>query len=408
MSLLERTRRSGTDTDRDPRDWGSLGVAAGYGVVGALSLALVMLLPAIVAWVADPRSSVEWTDTLTFVGSAWSMVHAGSVSVPADGVQHVVLAPLLLTVLAVYLAKSSARAMISSLADRAGSLRAEWDVRGGFVAGYVGTGLVLVIASHLGAAPSSWWRWVPGALVVSVIGLLWADLTDDDDGESAMSRAWDSLVDRLPPVVPRALRPAAEGVLAFVGIGLVVVVLLAVTHLDRMSTLNTQLDAGVTGTAVLSLLQLTILPNLALYAGAWTTGASVHLGAVTLSGGSVQTGVLPMVPILGAVPDPGPLPGWLGVAPLLPVLLGAGIGWRASGRHTRLAPLTAKLGTAAGAAAGAAVVLVALIWAASAQVSPGALEQIGPSLLVLPLLLLELLIGACATACALHWVRTRR
>ncbi len=405
MSLLERTRRSGPNTD-DPRDWGSSGVAAGYGVVGALSLALVMVLPAIVAWVADPRSSVEWTDTLTFVGSAWTMVHGGSVSVPADGVQHIVLAPLLLTLLAVYLVRSSARAMHSSLADRAESVRAGWDVRCAFVAGYVGTGVALVIVSHLGAAPASWWRWVPGALIVPVLGLLWADLAHDEEGPIA--RVWDTLADRVPPVVPRAVRPAVEGVLGFVGIGLVVVVLLAAAHLGRMSTLNTQLDAGITGTTVLSLLQLTILPNLALYAGAWTTGASVHLGAVTVSGGGVQAGVLPMLPVLGAVPDPGPLPGFVGIAPLVPVLLGAGIGWRASGRHTRLAPVTAKLGTAATGAGLATVALLVLVWLARAQVSPGALRQVGPALTVAPLLLCELLIGACATAGALHWVRTRR
>lgn len=405
MSLLERANNSALEPD-ESADRRTLAAAAGYGLVAALSLALLMLMPVLIAWVVDPHSSASWTGTLTFVAAGWALVHGGSVAVPGDGVEQLVLAPLLVTLLAVYLAKSAARALLATVQPGPRLSRAWWQMCAAFVGGYLVAGLAMSVASRIGAAHVVIWTVLPGALVVAAVGLGWAQWREDLESESELPPI--GLRERLPSAVPRAVRPAAQGVVVFVALGAVVVVLLAVAHLGRMQTVNGQLHAGITGTVILSLLQVTLLPNLALYAGATLTGAGVHIGAVTVSTSGVHAGVLPMLPALGAVPDAGPMPAWAGLAPVLPVLIGVFIGWRACAGHSLLAPVTAKLATSATAAAMAAVALTLLAWCARARVSPGALEHVGASWTMFPLLLVELAAGACAAAAALHWLRTRR
>ncbi len=405
MSLLERANHSILEPD-ESADRRTLAAAAGYGLVAALSLALLMLMPALIAWVVDPHSSASWTSTLTFVAVGWALVHGGSVSVPGDGVEHLVLAPLLVTFLAVYLAKSAVRALLATVQAGARMSRSWWQMCAAFVGGYLVAGLAMAAASRMGPAHVTIWTMLPGALVVAAIGVGWAQWREDLEAETAPPPI--GLRDRLPSVLPRAVRPAAQGVAAFLALGAVVVVLLVATHLGRMQTINGQLHAGLVGTLILSVLQVTVLPNLALYAGAVLSGAGVQIGAVTVSTAGVHAGVLPMLPVLGAVPDAGQAPTWAGLAPVLPVLVGMFIGWRASAGHSLLAPVTAKLATSATAAATAAVALTVLTWFARARVSPGALEHVGASWTVLPLLLVELTAGACASAAALHWVRTRR
>ena len=419
MSLLERTRNSVVGPDAEPPDWRPLGVAAGYGVIGALAMALLLLVLSLVAWVVDPHSSGTWMDNLAFAASAWAVVHRGALAVQGNGIDHVVLAPLLLTLLAAYLARTAARSLTAYLRGLDERNRPWWEAPAAFVVGYAVVGVALALLAGTGPMHPRVLTVVPGAVIVGAVGVLWATWRDervgetDDDGDGTaydgpLSDSAAALWDRLPSTVTRAVRPAGEGILGFLALGALVVLALVALHLGRIETVNSQLDAGVVGTVVLALAQFAVLPNLALYAGSWLTGASVHLGAVTVSSGAVQQGTLPMVPVLGAVPEVGALPSWTGVAPALIVLLGAGIGWRAGARHTMLAPLKAKVSTAATAAALATVGIVVLAWLGSASVSPGALEHIGPSLMMVPLLALELVAGATATAAGVHWYRTRR
>jgi hypothetical protein len=108
-----------------------------------------------------------------------------------------------------------------------------------------------------------------------------------------------------------------------------------------------------------------MLPNLGLWAVSFLagTGFSAVEGASATWTGS-RTSLLPMIPVLGALPEPGAFPGIVPAVVLLPVLVGVLVGWRALRSVARLSTARTKL-TAVG---------VAVLMAAG---SVGALDLLG-------------------------------
>lgn len=404
MSLLDRARSTlpSSATVREPRDWWQLAIAAGYGAVGAVTLGLVLIAPVMAAWAADPHSSVPWTDALSFSGDGWALAHRGHVSVAAGAAHTVTFAPLMLTALAVVFARMAATAMLTHLSGRSG---AWWEGLSSYVLGYVVTGLLISGLSMSGPAHPNPLTVLPGAVAVGFAGCAWALLRSD---EPVAEQARGFVDDHVSMSTRRALRPAAQGVLGHLVIGLVIVLVLAMTHASQIGQVNGQLEPGVLGGVVLWLGQLTALPNLVLWAGGWTTGASVQLGAVSVGSTSVHGGLLPLIPVLGAVPGAGPLPGGANLAPLLPVLLGCFVGHRSLSNLTTYASLKTKATTAAQAGGMAAAMVLLLTWLSTAGVSGGSLDYLGPSLLMVPLLVGELLLGALVATLFLHWKRALR
>lgn len=404
MSLLDRARSTlpTPATSREPRDWLQLAIAAGYGAVGAITLGLVLIVPVMAAWAADPHSTTSWTDALSFSGDGWALAHRGHVAVAAGASHSVTFAPLVLTALAVVFARMAAKAMLTHLSGRSG---AWWEGPSSYILGYVVAGLVITGLALSGPAHPNLVTVLPGAIVVGAAGCAWALLRSD---EPVAEQAKTFVDDHLSLSTRRALRPATQGVLGYLGIGAVIVLVLAVTHASQVGELNGQLQPGILGGVVLWVGQLAALPNLALWAGGWATGASVQLGAVSVGSTSVHGGVLPMIPVLGAVPGAGPLPTGTNLAPLLPVLLGCFVGHRALSNLTTYASLKTKVVTAAQAAGLTALIVLVLSWLSTAGVSGGSLDYIGPSLLIVPLLVVELLLGALVATLFLHWKRALR
>ena len=148
----------------------------------------------------------------------------------------------------------------------------------------------------------------------------------------------------------RGLRPGVEGAAALLGVGVLVCVGFVVLRFGNVSTLQGELAPGVVGGVVLALAQLLVLPNLGLWAVSFLagTGFSVVEGASATWTGS-RTSLLPMVPVFGALPEPGAFPGWLPAVVLVPVAVGAFVGWRALRSVARLSTERTKL-TVAGVA----------------------------------------------------------
>ena len=171
---------------------------------------------------------------------------------------------------------------------------------------------------------------------------------------------------------------------------------LVVLHFDRVSSLQGELAPGLVGGVVLSLAQLSVLPNLALWAVSFIagTGFSVVEGASATWTGS-RTSLLPMVPAFGALPQPGAFPGVLPVVVLLPVAVGVLIGWRSLRVVARLSTERTKLtvaGTAVVVAAGALGLLDVL---GGGSLGMARLSDIGaPAGMLTLALLVELGIGA--------------
>ena len=97
-------------------------------------------------------------------------------------------------------------------------------------------------------------------------------------------------------------------------------------HWNLVIAVYEALDAGALGGAVLTIAQLGFLPNLAVFALAWTSGAGVALGVGSQAGAlGTAVGPLPSIPVFAALPA-GSLD--FGVAALVvPVLAGTLAGW---------------------------------------------------------------------------------
>lgn len=414
MSLLERTRQIVPATALDAsQPWRRLLVSAGFGAVGALALALVLVVPAMAAWVTDAQSPDSWFDALSIAPVLWVLAHRGSAGIPGDDVA--VTFPVLgLTLLAVLLARSAGRAALVQSED-AGTRRdpeseaAWWHLPAAYIGGYAGTGFLLALLAWLGPARPNPLYVLPGALAVGAVGLYLALLRSNRDGTDPRSgEILDRISAPIPVVLLRALRPALRGALALLAMGALLVLASVAMSWSRISEISGELNAGMTGGIVLALAQLLALPNLAAWGSVWMSGAAVQVGPIAVGHAAVSPGVLPMVPVLGALPEAGAGPAWAPFTPIIPVAIGAVVGWYALAELTSLASLKIKVQTAslAGALAAALVLLVGFV--GSMGVSGGTMSFVGPSLVAVPLLVLEMAVGAVASAAALHYWRTLR
>ena len=171
-------------------------------------------------------------------------------------------------------------------------------------------------------------------------------------------------------------------------------VLLAATffiHWNLVIAVYEALDAGAMGGAVLTIVQLGFLPNLAVFALAWISGAGVALGVGSQAGAlATAVGPLPSIPVFAALPA-GPLD-FAVAALVVPVLAGTLAGWwflREGENHfdewlsikIRARWFTATVSTLAlGAIVGSVAGLLAagLAWLASGSAGIGRLTEIGP------------------------------
>jgi hypothetical protein len=169
-----------------------------------------------------------------------------------------------------------------------------------------------------------------------------------------------------------------------------------VMHMGRIGRLYDTLGADPVGVVTLSLGQLMVLPNVALWAASWMAGPGFGLGqgsAITWS--HSNPGLLPLIPGLGAVPAPGPLPAGLWLSVLVPVAAGAVVGWRALRVLTRLSSWRAKAETAASGCLVAALVLTLTSALAGGSLGADRLSGLGaPSLVFGVSVLGELMLGA--------------
>ena len=122
------------------------------------------------------------------------------------------------------------------------------------------------------------------------------------------------------------VRAAVVAFVALVGLGAVLLGIGILAGWSQIVATYQELHAGAVGDTAVTLLQLGFLPNLVIYAIAWSTGAGFSFGAGTSVGlTSSNAGTLPMLPILGAVPESMGTFGLVGL--LVPLGAGAIAGW---------------------------------------------------------------------------------
>ena len=162
-------------------------------------------------------------------------------------------------------------------------------------------------------------------------------------------------------------------------------------HWNLVVSVYEALDAGPVGGAALTIAQLGFLPNLVVFALAWTSGAGFAMGVGSQAGPlGTAVGPMPSVPVLAAIPS-GPMD-YAFVALIVPVLAGVLAGWwflregenhfdewlaiKIHARWFTATVSTLVLGALAGLAAG--VLTMCLAWVARGSAGLGRLTDIGP------------------------------
>jgi hypothetical protein len=180
--------------------------------------------------------------------------------------------------------------------------------------------------------------------------------------------------------LPRAVLGAQLVLLVF---GAALLLTQLIRHLDRVAAMHTALDPGVAGGIALLMAQLALLPNALVWVATYALGSGFVVGAGSVvSPAATELGILPGLPLLGALPGVGP------GSPLLLVWLVSGVlaGALAAVLVVRSRPgLRFDASSLVGglAAVLAALVFVLLGWAAGGDLGVTRLTGLGPRLVPL-------------------------
>ncbi|GAA1926369.1 hypothetical protein GCM10009737_30230 [Nocardioides lentus] len=347
------------------------------GVLAALTTLSVCLLLGLAGWfLVDAGAHGTPVDALRVGALGWLLAHGSGVGVAGT---QVTLVPLGLTVLAAWAGWRTAVRTGERLAghgpdaDRLGDGERDWTVPVGaalFVLGYVGVALVTVLAASDPVAGPSVARALTGALLLALVvgpaGLAVG---------SGRAAVW---VGRLPSAVPATLAACARTVLALTAASVLVVLVALVLGVDDVVNVFSRLHTGAGEATTMVAASLALLPNATAYAASWLLGPGFAVGTQTVvSPGLVVLGPVPMFPLLGGLPDPGPTPdGLLAVLAVGPLLAA----WAVARTQRRHPTLRWDTGALRGCAAGvlAAVVLAVVAWLAGGAVGPARMSLVGP------------------------------
>ena len=340
-------------------------LAAAQAALGGL---LVVLAVAAAVWAAADRVGAGWAEMMRVATDIWLAGHGTTIALPTGEFS---LLPLGLTLLLVWWARACADRVLDLCDDGRGSARGYfvrclvvyvlgYTTLVGAAAGLVGTESARPL---LGSA-------LLGGAAVSTLGMglsgypLWR-------GEGP---GWQRL---------EALGGAVRtGVRWWLGAAAALVLLRVVLTWGRVVDIQQALQPDFIGHLGLILLQLVLAPVAVLWSGSWLAGPGFSVGQGTsISPFGTELAPVPALPMLAALPAPGPGSVWLWWAPMLVVLGGfvAGIGLsrlpvdRVDQRWWL---------TGARVASGAALLALPLLWAGTGAVGPDRLEHVGPRVLV--------------------------
>ncbi len=344
-------------------------VAAVLGaVLCALASWLVVVAPVVVAVASGPNrplGAAFWLGT-----QLWLLVHGAGAQVSTV---TITLAPLGLTGIIILVCSGvagfAARQVQLAQPDDDLEDRGRWAGRVtlAFTASYA---LVVGVASFLLTDPGQTARAIFGAALLAGLSSItasarrlgWRPWT-----------AWPLWARRVPRSVAASVLTVLVGASAALVVGLV-------QGRERVSALTSSLGADPVGGLVLLGGQVLYLPNLVLWTVSWVMGAGISLGdGSVVSPVATQVGLLPAIPVLGAVPEAQVgrwgLLGWLVVG----VLGGVVAAWAAlPAPHRRRPDEAALVGALSGVLGG--VALTALAAFSRGGLGASRMADLGPRL----------------------------
>jgi hypothetical protein len=191
-------------------------------------------------------------------------------------------------------------------------------------------------------------------------------------------------LDALPPALraggAAALRAGIGAVALTVAVAAVLVAVLFVVRFADMIGLYEALHTEVVGGIALTAGQLSVLPNLVLWAVAWLVGPGFAIGAGShVSPVGTALGPVPALPVFGALPTGDSAFGFAGI--LVPVVAAflAGVAVRpALARALGHVGAVVPLGVAVGGGVAGGLLLGFLAAASGGSAGPGRLAEVGP------------------------------
>jgi hypothetical protein len=411
MSPFDRGRRvPATSAPSDALADGRLRQASVVaGAAAALVSMLIIAVPVALVGAASPPSTTGWVRAMSVGSSFWLLANGARLS---SGSATISVTPLLLTIIPLVIATFAARRTLRRVDIRRparvnrGGIRPDVaDASVFFISAYVVVGLVVALATLREPLRASVLGSAVGTAVMGLVAVLIA-LALEFRGQAALVAPdlMEGFEARMPIYLRRAVWPGLWGVLAVFGAGVTLTLVMVVLHLGQIGRVNDALGAGPIGVVMLTLGQLTVLPNVALWAASWMSGSGFVLGegtAITWSHSS--PGLLPLIPGLGALPAPGPLPPGMWLSVVIPVAVGGLVGWRSLRAVARLSSWRAKAETAGSACLLAALLLTGATALAGGSLGAARLTGLGaPPLLFGAALLGELLLGAATVVGVSH------
>jgi hypothetical protein len=398
--LTDRTQPTARAvSDLPPSPLGAPAQAALRAAAGGL---VPIAVPVVVAWVLGAGGQATWAQAVRLSLGLWLLSQHAGLAV-SDG--HVGLVPLGMTLVpltsAWFAGRRLARVMdpraekIAAGATRATPAMLSWRCLITFVGAYcLASALASFAAEMPGMRPISA-QAVVGAGVVALLG---GGLGAAAYRFGTLRGALRAVLRRTPAPLRPCLRPALAALVMQFTAGAAVVAALLMAHFSGVTALHRALDPGAVGGAILTLGEVLLLPNLVLWACAVMAGPGFAIGTGTsVTVASSHLGPLPAIPVLAALPAPGPMPGAAMALLAAPMLSGVVAGVLVV-RGSVGGGLRTRLGRAAGTAALCAVLSAALAWLSGGPAGPGRLDEVGPH----PLLTggatgAEVLLGAAVT-----------
>lgn len=413
MTVTDRLRAAlpgGADAVDGPSRWGPGWRRSGMlGMLTALVSSALVLVPVVLAWRQDPLAGSGAGGALGVGASLWLLASGARLTA---GAATLSLTPLLGLAVVVGLGWLGAREAVVDVSTEgehwAGMLpRSLAAAVGAWWAGYALVVALAGVVAGTGPFPPELWSMLLPLVVVPGLGVLLVLRAAGRDDPDVLGPR---LALPLPDVLRRGVGAGLAGAWLLLGLGLLVVVGALVLSWPQVQAIADDLGARGSGAWALDLAQLAVLPNLAVWAVSFLAGPgfSVVDGA-SVSWGGVEGGLLPMVPVLGAMPQPGGIPALVGVVSfLLVVAVGAWVGKRAVATVARLSRLRTKVVVAFSGCATSALALAVLDGVAGGSLGRFRLADVGAPALELGLVLFaELFLGALAYVLRDAW-RLRR
>lgn len=378
-------------------------LAAFDAVITAAAGLAALLAPLTLLWILAPSGEVGtlWPTTVTL----WQFGHGTPLDVAladetvrglgidSDAAEFTLsLAPLaFVTVTVLIAARSGARAA------RAGA----WLT--GVITGTLVFTAISVLLARTGEsswASVGWEALAFPALAYALAVLVGAIVTAWQRGDSGgidrlRARVEDSL--EWSMVLDSIVRGTAMVLVGLIGAGALGLALATFARMGDVVALYEVLHADLAGAVVITLGQLAYLPTMIVWTVSWLAGPGFALGTGTaVSPAGTELGVLPAVPILGILPADTSV--WMFVVVLVPIAVGAGVGWAIRSRLVWAEGdllFLPRVAIAVGIGLGAAACGAGAAWLASGALGPGRMAELGPDPGALAVALgIEVIIGA--------------